>query len=172
MLRLNYLTALRLIRRVPRSEPLFPSGSKKLFVRGNKTHIGSFHQIASDDRASQLYRIQSAEVMTLHHDIGCFQNWWKYRLLNHASHIAIKCVDGHRDLLTGELLLLTKPAYRGTCFDLRKRRDNLRSVIFGACKSNHVLTALLLNEELRERTCIDEVEDLEPPPVTQDNLRG
>jgi hypothetical protein len=133
---------------------------------------GAASKSRADDSAPELNCVHCTKIVTLNHCVSSFKNRGKNWLLDDALHIGVEKSEGGRGLARSELFLLTKPTYRRTSFHLRQRRNNLFAVIFGVRKSNHFLTALLLYEELGERACVDEMENLEPPSVTQDNLRG
>ena len=68
--------------------------------------------------------------------------------------------------------LLPKPTDGGTRLDLCQGGDNFIAIVFGVGESQHVIAALFGDEELYQGTCVDEVKNLEPPSVAQENLRG
>jgi hypothetical protein len=128
-------------------------------VGGYEAHVRRGKQITRDNGTPELNSVHGAKRVAINQRACGFESRGVDWLLDHPSHFAGERVKSQRGFRRGHTVALAKSADGGPGFNLRQCGDDLVAVVFRLGKSQHVVAALLCDEEFQQGTGVDEVEN-------------
>ena len=134
---------------VPDVESFGMCSIEESLVGGDEAHVRGGEEIARDNSAAELDCVQGPQIVAIDQRVCGFEDRRIDRLLDDSSQFIRERIKSQCGFGRGHAVSLAKSTDGGSGFSLRQCGDDLVAVVSRLDKSQHIVAALLCDEELQ-----------------------